>query len=474
MERLKVLVFFVGTRGDMMPGVGICKALEARGHEAVMAVCPGVEDSIRAYGVRCVVVGKIPFTWRDDTKVMSKEETVILRRSLNVSEFLAVANKHGVSWNLEDCLPDALPDCLDLLGKEHFDVLLCNTCTSQAAHRLLKSHPNLKVIRVTSSFFLQLTGDFPPGGYEMSGRLMNKLKHFHFFMCVFLPFVTRSDMFKREYEKIKKIQGIDDSVGMDFFQKIEKSPCLGLWSPALQERPADFPENLQVTGNVTLPQLDSWSPSKALEDFMKRKPLVISFGSMLGTQHLEDAVIKAAQKQGMSVLLCSDGKRQAEAVTSNFAFSGGGVGEAIREGLFKVDYVPFDWLLPKVSLVVCHGGAGTTFRAIGAGVPVVICPLITPIIADQMLHAQWVERKHFGSWIQPLEPSVEDCQQALVKALECRGTCESVAQRVQQEDGAKTAAEAIEELAKNWNAPPKASKPSGCFAGLGCGCFEVQ
>ena len=37
---------------------------------------------------------------------------------------------------------------------------------------------------------------------------------------------------------------------------------------------------------------------------------------MLGTQHLEDAVIKAAQKQGMSVLLCSDGKRQAEAVHS--------------------------------------------------------------------------------------------------------------------------------------------------------------
>ena len=25
------------------------------------------------YGVRCVVVGKTPFTWRDDTKVLSKE-----------------------------------------------------------------------------------------------------------------------------------------------------------------------------------------------------------------------------------------------------------------------------------------------------------------------------------------------------------------------------------------------------------------
>ena len=29
-----VVRFFVGTRGDVIPGVGICKALEARGHEA--------------------------------------------------------------------------------------------------------------------------------------------------------------------------------------------------------------------------------------------------------------------------------------------------------------------------------------------------------------------------------------------------------------------------------------------------------
>ena len=95
---------------------------------------------------------------------------------------------------------------------------LIHPAVDEAAHRLLKSHPNLKVnldsivkvvkvtsdnsdgvmiliwlwsflpgdlmlkldtfqlfrvrIRVTSSFFLQLTGDFPPGGYEMSGRFL--------------------------------------------------------------------------------------------------------------------------------------------------------------------------------------------------------------------------------------------------------------------------------------------------------------
>ena len=37
------------------------------------------------------------------------------------------------------------------------------------------------------------------------------------------------------------------------------------------------------------------------------------------------------------------------------------------------DYAPFDWLLPLASVVICHGGAGTTFRSLWAGAPVVVC-----------------------------------------------------------------------------------------------------
>ena len=31
------------------------------------------------------------------------------------------------------------------------------------------------------------------------------------------------------------------------------------------------------------------------------------------------------------------------------------------------------YLLLKASVLICHGGAGTTFRSLWAGVPVVIC-----------------------------------------------------------------------------------------------------
>ena len=39
-----------------------------------------------------------------------------------------------------------------------------------------------------------------------------------------------------------------------------------------------------------------------------------------------------------------------------------------------VDWVPFDWLFPRVAAVVHHGGAGTTAASLRAGVPTVIVP----------------------------------------------------------------------------------------------------
>ncbi|CAK9103577.1 unnamed protein product, partial [Durusdinium trenchii] len=189
---------------------------------------------------------------------------------------------------------------------------------------------------------------------------------------------------------------------------------------------------------------------------------------MLGVETLEEAFIQAAKRLGISVLWISDKKRKEQLITSTFDFNGGEPGQEIEKGVFQVDYAPFDYLLPKVSLVVCHGGAGTVFRAIGSGVPVVICPVITPIIADQMLHAQWAERKGFGAFLRPLEPTIQECEEALQKALACKGTCDAAAAKVKQEDGAKAAAAAIEQLAEKDDTKPQ----SGCCAGI-CKLFRL-
>lgn len=44
--------------------------------------------------------------------------------------------------------------------------------------------------------------------------------------------------------------------------------------------------------------------------------------------------------------------------------------------IFAVDWVPYDWLFPRISAVVHHGGAGTTAASLRAGLPTVIIPFI--------------------------------------------------------------------------------------------------
>ena len=77
----------------------------------------------------------------------------------------------------------------------------------------------------------------------------------------------------------------------------------------------------------------------------------------------------------------------------------------------------------------------------------VVCPLVTPIICDQMLHAEWLERRGLGAFLRPLEPSLEDCAAAVSKAMACRKACEEQARRAAGEDGAAATALAIERLA---------------------------
>jgi len=53
----------------------------------------------------------------------------------------------------------------------------------------------------------------------------------------------------------------------------------------------------------------------------------------------------------------------------------GGIGsQQLPRNVFLVGDVPHDWLFPRVSAVIHHGGAGTTAAAMAAGKPSVIVP----------------------------------------------------------------------------------------------------
>ena len=55
-------------------------------------------------------------------------------------------------------------------------------------------------------------------------------------------------------------------------------------------------------------------------------------------------------------------------------------------------WVPQRDVFAQARLVVCHGGSGTTFGALAAGLPLVVCPLF----ADQSANGRLVERAGAG------------------------------------------------------------------------------
>ncbi|MGH8758943.1 MAG: glycosyltransferase, partial [Burkholderiales bacterium] len=63
---------------------------------------------------------------------------------------------------------------------------------------------------------------------------------------------------------------------------------------------------------------------------------------------------------------------------------------ALPETVVHANYLPLNLLLPRVSIVVHHGGIGTTAQALLSGVP----QLIIPSFSDQLDNARRVE--HLG------------------------------------------------------------------------------
>jgi hypothetical protein len=70
---------------------------------------------------------------------------------------------------------------------------------------------------------------------------------------------------------------------------------------------------------------------------------------------------------------------------------------AVPENVHIEAWVPQEQILPNAAVVVCHGGSGTTFGALAAGVPIVFIPLF----ADQPANARRVTAAGAGIAIGP-------------------------------------------------------------------------
>ncbi|UUO06974.1 glycosyltransferase [Blastopirellula sp. J2-11] len=108
-------------------------------------------------------------------------------------------------------------------------------------------------------------------------------------------------------------------------------------------------------------------------------------------------------------------------------------------------YVPLSQLLPRCAALVYHGGIGTLSQAIAAGIP----HLIMPLSHDQPDNAERIERLGLGSTLYPHQfraRKIAEKLQHLLQSDETAAACREISARLANHQGVARTADEIERM----------------------------
>jgi sterol 3beta-glucosyltransferase/vancomycin aglycone glucosyltransferase len=213
-----------------------------------------------------------------------------------------------------------------------------------------------------------------------------------------------------------------------------RSPLLHLvaCSPSIMRVPSDLPATTHVTG-AWLRDDEPQPLPDALERFVADgpPPVVVTFGSMTSADSgaLMDAVIAGARQVGQRAVVQDAPERTDVEIEADVAR----IGSVDHRALFH-----------RASVVVHHGGAGTTHAAVGAGVP----SIVVPHVGDQRY---WGERLRALGVAPPSVPLKQADERQLADRLrqalepEVAESARSLGARVRAERGVDASVRLLEE-----------------------------
>lgn len=350
-----VVIVTLGSQGDVQPFVALGCGLKAAGHMVTVATGKNFKKFVLDSGLNFIPIGG------DIKAMLSSDEG---RRFMKISN--PISSIRRMKKVAGELLATMQEDILKSLEGAHLVVFsyLCGPVIDIMEKTGL--HCFMGILQP-----LLRTGEFPHFAVTLKsfGPMLNRLTYDAFQFIMWAAFGKMANQWRSKRFGLPPVQ---------IFRRIEKLqiPVLGAFSSHIIPKPADWPDYTDITGYWFLEKNSSWQPSAGLENFLYsgEKPICIGFGSMIDDN----------PEQTMAIIK--------ESITNTYqrAIVVGGWSPSNKKGkydenLFWIDRVPYDWLLPQVTAMVHHGGAGTTAAALRAGVPSVI----VPFFADQPF---WADR----------------------------------------------------------------------------------
>jgi len=415
---MRVVLNTFGSFGDIHPYMAVALELQSRGHVPVIATSDVYREKIEAAGLQIFPVRpKLPQPGDQAAELIEK----------------IMEPKDGGRFLMEQVIYPGVRDAYHDLLEAVADADLLVTHPAAPAGQLVghkTGMPWVSTVLAPFSFFSAHDPPVPP--FWQWTKIFSALGPR--FMKFALDLAKRSHT-AEAFDAFRNELGLKD-FGRPIFEG-QHSPALvlAMFSKALAQPQPDWPPQTEVTGFCFYDGRHQTPMPDELALFLKAgpPPIVFTLGSSavwVARDFFDESIEAAKRLNQRAVLLLGDERNRIP---------------SLPKGMIAMNYAPYESLLPHASVVVHHGGVGTTSQGLRAGVPT----LIVPFAFDQSDNAERARRLGASRTIyrnRYRAPRVAKELNELLTRPEYAQKAKLVSEQVKQENGPGRAADLIERV----------------------------
>ncbi|KAI4350144.1 hypothetical protein L6164_010653 [Bauhinia variegata] len=414
---LQIVMLIVGTRGDVQPFVAIGKRLQEHGHRVRLATHKNFKDFVLNAGLEFYPLG-------GDPKVLAGY--MVKNKGFLPSGPLEIPVQRSQMKSIVHSLYPACkcPDPDTNISFEA-DAIIANPPAYGHTH---VAEAIKKPLHIFFTMPWTPTSEFPHPlsrvkqqiGYRVSYQIVDAL--------IWLGIRDIINEFRKKELKLRPVTYLSGSYSSPL-----DLPYGYIWSPHLVPKPKDWGPNIDVVGFCFLDLASNYEPPELLVKWLEagEKPIYVGFGSLplQEPEKMTNIIVQALDITGQRGII-------------NKGWGGLGNLAVRKESVYLLDNCPHDWLFPRCSAVVHHGGAGTTAASLRAACPTTV----VPFFGDQSFWGERVHARGVGPAPIPVDEFSLDKLVAAIRFMlipEVKRRAVELAEAMEKEDGVAGAVKAF-------------------------------
>ena len=483
---MKIAILTIGSEGDIRPYIALGQELQQQqsrssesggnggsNHEVYLVTHANSKERIENAGLHFADIGKDPVT--------DLQESELGKAVNDASTFGKLS---AVKIWFASLVEDWFQKGHDALTSIQPDFVVLGTFPMNIHSMLLCSNDVLKIpyCQIHLMPILPTTSHAPPVGFgdarPSSLRCLTKLK-WNLSMSVGFNMLYKVPL-QKCYAKYGGVSTISNEKVM---KQWRTTPAILGYSDILSPRPYDYDnETIKIVGplmdNESEDSINSFlsttkdgqtltkyfdkvaaaSSSTSGGDPKSKPTIFVGFGSMWDVLTDSEKQTLLTEIVGCAKLLENETSGfivQCDEATFEKVLEGGRV--VVPDNNFiTIQSAPHSWLFPKVDIVVCHGGSGTTHKAILHNCATIVCPC-KPDDSDQPFWAGCVARAGLGihgpnATTKSLRKSkLVKCIRQILNNPNIKTKVQTASELMKKQDGIKNGAKAILEFASRNN-----------------------